>query len=220
MIRFSYPQRRHSVVPMSQQLLSTLAGLGTGLGLIIAIGAQNAFLLRIGVSARASTVALGVLLCAGSDAVLIIAGVAGMGALVASAPLALVIIRFAGAGFLIVYGLLAARRAIFPSGGMNDDDERNLRRPLLTLTAFTWLNPHVYLDTVILVGGVANQQIDDGRWWFAVGAVIASFVWFGALGFGARLLRPLFRRRSTWRVLDALVAAVLLILGLRLALDF
>ncbi|BDI22015.1 LysE/ArgO family amino acid transporter [Herbiconiux sp. L3-i23] len=203
---------------MSSPALAALAGFGTGLGLIVAIGAQNAYLLRMGVSGRLPTVALGVLLCAVSDAVLIVAGVAGMGALVQSAPVLLVVIRFAGAAFLIVYGLLAARRALVRTEAMGDADGRSLRRPLLTLLAFTWLNPHVYLDTVVLVGGVANQQPGDGRWWFAVGAVAASFVWFSSLGFGARLLRPLFRRPGTWRILDAIVAVILLALGVKLAI--
>jgi L-lysine exporter family protein LysE/ArgO len=198
---------------------SALFGLGTGLGLIVAIGAQNAYLLRIGIAARPRVILLGVTICAGSDALLILAGVAGMGALISQAPVLLIVIRYFGAAFLIVYGLLAAKRAAFPSGGgLREDQDRSLKRPLLALLAFTWLNPHVYLDTVILVGGVANQQDGDGRWWFALGAVAASVLWFTALGFGAQLLKPLFRRRGTWRVLDALVAAVLLLLGLRLLL--
>jgi len=199
--------------------IPAVIGLGflSGLGLIVAIGAQNAYLLRVGMTTRGKVLLLGVILCAASDALLIVAGVAGIGVIVETAPLALMILRYAGAAFLLTYGTIAAIRAIRPRKRLEDDaSPPALRRPLLTLVAFTWLNPHVYLDTVVLLGAVANQQPDALPWWFALGAVLASAVWFALLGFGARLVRPLFVRPSTWRILDALVAMVLLVIGARL----
>ena len=199
-------------------MISLLFGLATGLGLIVAIGAQNAYVLRLGIAGLARTILAVVLICALSDAVLIVAGVLGIGVLVERAPVLLIVLRVLGAGFLIVYGLLAARRAIRPQalkveGGVNP----GLRTAVLTALAFTWLNPHVYLDTLLFLGSVANQQ-GDGRWLFAIGAVTASFVWFFGLGFGARALRPVFARPSAWRILDALIAAVMIGLGLKLAI--
>jgi L-lysine exporter family protein LysE/ArgO len=191
-------------------LLPLLAGLGTGLSLIIAIGAQNAFVLRQGL--RRDHVVLVVAVCAVSDLVLILLGVAGVGALVERAPLALTVVRWGGAAFLVVYGLLAARRAL--RGGSLDADPAgrplSWRAALATCLAFTWLNPHVYLDTVLLVGSVASTYGPEGRWWFGAGAGAGSVLWFSALGAGARLLTPVFRRRSAWRVLDAVIAVVML----------
>jgi L-lysine exporter family protein LysE/ArgO len=211
---------------MTSAPLAALLGFATGLSLIVAIGAQNAFVLRIGIAARARVVAPVVLVCALSDAVLISAGVAGIGALVEAAPAALVVIRVVGSGFLIVYGLLAARRAIADRAVLVPDDPRSprgagshgspVRRAVMTALAFTWLNPHVYLDTVLFLGSVANHQGPEARWFFAAGAVTGSFVWFTALGFGARLLRPVFANPVAWRVLDAVIAVVMVGLGIRL----
>ena len=193
-----------------------LAGLVTGAGLIVAIGAQNAFVLRQGLARR--YVRLVVTICAASDLVLIVAGVAGVGLLVAGAPLALGVVRWFGVGFLLVYGLLAARRA-FDGERLNPGAATGLgrRATVGTCLAFTWLNPHVYLDTVLLLGSVANQQGPTGRWWFAVGAALASVVWFCLLGFGARVLTPVFRRPEAWRLLDGLIAVVMLVLAVSLA---
>ncbi|MDN3477175.1 LysE family transporter [Curtobacterium sp. APC 4022] len=248
-------------------LLPALSGLGTGLALIVAIGVQNTYLLRLAVSARLGVVAVAVAVCALSDAALIIAGVLGVGAVVERVPAALLVIRFVGAAFLLTYGVLAARRALRPSGEAIRLDERAAedgvpvsagagpgahgleaapasrgegvppgraglgdRRPggdpagptmpaaVLTMLVFTWANPHVYLDTLVFLGSVANQQGVDDRWWWTVGAVAASCLWFGALGFGGRLLRPLFAKPLTWRVFDALVAVVMLAFGLALLL--
>lgn len=291
-------------------LLPLLAGLGTGLALIVAIGVQNTFLLRLAVSARLRVVAAAVVVCAVSDAVLIVAGVLGVGVVVERFPTALAVVRFVGAAFLVVYGLLAARRALRPSGdvmrvdedatddgvvvpaatgpataaagiapgdgrrtpalagatsdaGCGPDRDRDgdrdpstatatatatrptthpagaagrrwvappgrtgggsadagptMRTAVLTMLVFTWANPHVYLDTLVFLGSVANQQGVDDRWWWTVGAVAASCVWFGALGFGGRLLRPLFAKPLTWRVFDGLVAVVMLSFGVALA---
>ncbi|WP_139195158.1 LysE/ArgO family amino acid transporter [Curtobacterium sp. MCBA15_001] len=282
-------------------LLPALSGLGTGLALIVAIGVQNTYLLRLAVSARLRVVAAAVLVCAVSDAVLILAGVLGVGAVVERFPVALVVIRFVGAAFLLTYGVLAARRALRPSGDAirvtaEDDgvavpagvavgagvavptvvdvasrgghrtpshggatsaggreavgattadaeptrttraeppvraDEagravRNdragrtapaMRAAVLTMLVFTWANPHVYLDTLVFLGSVANQQGVDDRWWWTLGAVAASCLWFGALGFGGRLLRPLFEKPLTWRVFDGCVALVMLAFGVLL----
>ena len=274
-------------------LLPLLSGLGTGLALIVAIGVQNTYLLGLAVSARLRVVTATVVVCAVSDGVLILAGVLGVGVVVERFPVAIVVIRFVGAAFLLTYGVLAARRALRPSGDTlrveqdaHDDgapavdtggpgatiappDGRRaparggavsargrvatdggaagwtapavavtahptaaagrtrtahpgivptMRVAVLTMLVFTWANPHVYLDTLVFLGSVANQQGVDDRWWWTIGAVLASCLWFGALGFGGRLLRPLFARPLTWRVFDGLVAVVMLGFGAALAL--
>lgn len=195
----------------------TALGFGTGLALIVAIGSQNAFVLRQGI--RGEHVAAVVLVCSVSDALLIAAGIAGVGALLQSSPVIVDVVRFAGAAFLVGYGVMAARRAIRP-GALTASGRQpavGLAAALSTVLALTWLNPHVYLDTVLLLGSVANQQAQDLRWWFGGGAIAASIAWFSALGFGARVLRPFFARPASWRILDGLVAAVMLTLGVRLA---
>lgn len=199
-------------------LLPALLGLGTGLALIIAIGAQNAYVLRLGISARNSTVLAVVLVCALSDAVLILAGILGIGAIIQALPVTLIVIRVLGAAFLIVYGLLAAFRVFKPKAlTPAATGQVGLRTAILTTLGLTWLNPHVYLDTVIFLGSVANQQGEAERWWFAAGAVFSSFLWFFTLGFGARLLRPFFARPVSWRILDAFIALVMLTIGVRVA---
>jgi len=236
-------------------LLPLLSGLGTGLALIVAIGVQNTYLLRLAVSAGLRVVAAAVVVCAASDALLIVAGVLGVGAVVERFPVALLVVRFVGAAFLLTYGVLAARRALRPSGdAMRVADEAaddgvvgasagagagvdtttgttvaagrtrtappgqvvTMRTAVLTMLVFTWANPHVYLDTLVFLGSVANQQGADDRWLWTIGAVTASCLWFGALGFGGRLLRPLFERPLTWRVFDGLVAVVMLAFGVLL----
>lgn len=202
---------------MNATLVPALLGLGTGLALIVAIGAQNAFVLRLGIDGRSGTVLSVVLVCAVSDALLITAGVLGVGAVVEAVPRAVAAVRLLGAAFLLVYGLAAARRVLRPGTLEAAGTPAGGAAAVVTAAALTWLNPHVYLDTVVLLGSLANQH-GDVRWWWAAGAVCASFLWFFALGFGARLLRPLFARPGSWRVLDALVAAVMLALGVRLLL--
>jgi len=276
-------------VPLSTILSTALLGFGTGLALIVAIGAQNAYVLRIGLLGRTRLTVPVVLVCALSDAVLIAAGVAGIGAVVEAAPQVVTAVRVVGAGFLLVYAVFAARRALRPSGealtadvdagvagvaadaavaadagvaavaaesarpdlpraGVRDrgrvpDDPPSAtdarprgetratdtrprgetraaatttRAAVLTAVAFTWLNPHVYLDTLVFLGSVANQQPGDLRWWWAAGAVTGSVVWFSALGLGSRLLRPLFARPGAWRVLDGVIAVVMAALGVKL----
>jgi L-lysine exporter family protein LysE/ArgO len=188
---------------------SALTGLAFGLSLIVAIGAQNAFVLRTGL--RGVHVLPVVAVCALSDAVLITAGVAGVGTLVDRAPVVLVAARLGGAAFLLGYAVVAARRALRPQDGLTEDADAApaaLWPVVATGLALTWLNPHVYLDTVVLLGSVAGTH-GDLRWWFGGGAALGSLVWFTALGYGARALRPLFARPAAWRVLDAVIAVVM-----------
>ena len=192
-------------------LSAAAAGFGLGLSLIIAIGAQNAYVLRQGI--RGEHVGAIVLICAASDAVLIAAGISGVGFVIEGAPGIITAIRIVGATFLITYGVMAARRALNPqtltaetAGGAS------FNKAMLTAFALTWLNPHVYLDTVLLLGSVANTH-DGDRWAFGAGAAIGSVAWFSTLGFGARLLRGIFARPLAWRILDAMVAVVMIALG-------
>ena len=195
--------------------LALLAGVGFGLSLIVAIGAQNAFVLRQGL--RREHVLAVVLICALSDAVLIAVGVAGVGTLLQLAPWLLVVVRIAGAGFLSIYGILAARRALKPAALFAEDVGAStpLVTAIVTCLALTLLNPHVYLDTVVLLGSIAATHGDD-RWWFGLGAVAASIVWFSALGYGARLLRPLFAKPLAWRILDGFIAIVMFAIAISL----
>lgn len=193
-----------------------LFGFVTGLSLIVAIGAQNAFVLRQGI--RNEHVLPVVILCAVSDLVLIVAGVAGVGALVTAHPQLMTIARYGGAAFLLAYGLLAARRALQPTV-MTPGDAGSARLPavLLTCLTLTFLNPHVYLDTVVLLGTLASQQ-GEARWRFGAGAAAASLVWFFCLGFGARQLAGLFAKPVTWRILDGVIALTMITLSVSLAL--
>ena len=195
-----------------------LAGLGFGLSLIIVIGAQNAYVLRQGL--RREHVVPVVAICSISDAVLITAGVGGLGALVDAAPKALDVLSVVGAAFLLAYAIIAARRAVRPEVLRAETTGKavSIRRVVATAMALTWLNPHVYLDTVLLLGSVARSHGDD-RWWFALGAVLGSILWFSALGFGARLLQPVFARPMAWRVLDTLIAALMIAIAVRLLTD-
>lgn len=201
---------------MSASPAPVVLGFVSGISLIAAIGAQNAFVLRQGI--RNEHVLPVVLLCAASDLTLILAGIAGVGALVTAYPALTTVARYGGAAFLIGYGLLAARRALRPNRLTAADSAPTRLGPvLLTCLALTFLNPHVYLDTVVLLGSLANQQ-RDGRWLFGAGAATASAVWFFGLGFGARRLAGLFGDPATWRILDWLIAATMLALGFSLAL--
>lgn len=199
------------------EVFTTVAtGLGAGLALIIAIGAQNAFVLRQGI--RGEHVVLVVLVCMLSDIVLIAAGIVGIGAVITAVPAVVVVIRLAGAAFLLSYAVLAAKRAVHP-GTLHASSlagTLGTKAALITVLTITWLNPHVYLDTVLLLGTLANQH-GGLRWWFGAGAALGSVVWFSALGYGAKLLRPVFAKPGAWRVLDGLIAAVMLFLGAKLA---
>ena len=233
---------------------SLLAGLGLGFSLIIAIGAQNLFVLRQGI--RREHVFAVAAICALSDLALIVVGISGIGAVLTAVPWLVEVIRWAGAAFLVGYGVLAARRALRPSGealvaggdapevtdalGREDAGagtpaatvrsgasasstatltrrDTGLAAAVLTCLALTWLNPHVYLDTVFLLGSVANTH-GDGRWAFAAGASVASMVWFFGLAYGARLLGGVLGSPRAWRVLDAGIAVVMIVLGVLLVL--
>jgi L-lysine exporter family protein LysE/ArgO len=199
-------------------LLAALAGLGLGLSLIVAIGAQNAFVLRQGL--RREHVLAVIAICALSDAVLIAVGVGGGGILFTRFPLLVTIARFAGAAFLLVYGVLAARRALRPKvlDAADEPTRTSLAAVVTTCLALTWLNPHVYLDTVVLLGSIANTH-GDARWAFGVGAALGSIAWFSALGFGARLLQPLFARPIAWRILDAIIAVIMIGIAISLVVS-
>jgi len=204
---------------------SAFAGLLTGLSLIVAIGAQNAYLLRQGL--RRSHVGPVVAVCALSDFILIVAGVSGIGVIVTHAGWALVVVRWLGAAFLTWYGLSSAWRARRPAAGLaasrpgqaGPGGPGHLERGSVVrrAVALTWLNPHVYLDTVLLIGSVAATHGPSGRWWFAAGACVASAIWFTGLGFGARLLAPLLASPRAWQVLDLLIAATMLVIAVKLA---
>ncbi|SCD84508.1 L-lysine exporter family protein LysE/ArgO [Streptomyces sp. TverLS-915] len=195
-------------------LTATLAGFGTGMSLIVAIGAQNAFVLRQGARRQAVLAVVGI--CAASDAVLIALGVAGLGAVVTAWPVALTAVGLAGGGFLLCYGALAARRALRPAGKQaltaRGAAVGSVRTAVLTCLALTWLNPHVYLDTVLLLGSVASDR-GSLRWVFGLGAMLASLVWFAGLGYGARLLGGVLARPGAWRLLDGVIAATMLVMG-------
>ncbi|MEU8890118.1 LysE/ArgO family amino acid transporter [Streptomyces sp. NPDC048442] len=193
---------------------AVLAGFGTGLALIVAIGAQNAFVLRQG--AHRHAVLAVVAICAVSDAVLIALGVTGVGAFVTAWPAALTAVGLAGGAFLICYGILAARRVLRPAPdaalSAAGKATGSVRAAVLTCLAMTWLNPHVYLDTVLLLGSVATDH-GSLRWAFGGGAILASLTWFTTLGYGARLLSGLLAKPGAWRVLDGVVAATMVTMG-------
>jgi L-lysine exporter family protein LysE/ArgO len=204
-------------VSSSPTVVAAATGLGLGLSLIVAIGAQNAFVLRQGL--RTEHVAAVVAVCALSDVVLIVAGVSGAGALLDRLPWLVPVICLAGAAFLLGYGLLAARRARRPAAALSagpGGGPAGLTATVATCLALTWLNPHVYLDTVVLLGSLAGTY-GEQRWSFATGAAVGSIAWFTTLGFGARLLRPVFARPTAWRVLDGVIAVVMTALAVSLA---
>lgn len=224
-------------------VLALLSGVFMGFGLIIAIGAQNVFVLRQGI--RREHIALVIAICAVSDVVLILAGVGSLGAVVERVPWLTQAVTWGGAAFLAVYGVLAARRAVareargleldggggeagVPGGGVHEAAAAALAVPevatrsravpvALTALALTWLNPHVYLDTVFLLGSVAATH-GEGRWLFALGASIASLVWFTSLGLGARWLGKYLRTPRAWRVLDAVIAVIMFALAVSLVI--
>jgi L-lysine exporter family protein LysE/ArgO len=187
---------------------ATLSGFLLGASLIIAIGAQNAFVLRQGLMRRHVFVIC--LICSLADAVLITAGVGGLGALVAASPRLIVVVTAGGALFLGCYAGLAFHRAIRPGAlRATGDGAGGLKAAVAACLAFTFLNPHVYLDTVLLLGSLSGRFAGEARIAYGAGAAVASFAWFFALGYGARLLQPLFARRIAWRVLDIAIGLVM-----------
>lgn len=194
----------HAIVP----------GLLAGLTLIIAIGAQNAFVLRLGLARN--HVGAAVVICAASDALLIVAGIGGLGAIVREVPVALLVLKWIGIGYLTWYAIKSFRSAAHPEVLLpGEQDSRSLRTVIAMTLAFTFLNPHVYLDTVLLLGSIGNQYRPD-QWWFALGAASASILWFCALGFGARSAARLMSRTITWRILDITIGVVMLLIAIRL----
>jgi L-lysine exporter family protein LysE/ArgO len=196
---------------------ASLDGFLTGLSLIVVIGAQNAYVLRQGL--RRARVGAVVTVCAVSDFVLILAGVSGIGVIIAHAGWALVVVRWFGVAFLTWYGLASAWRARRPAAlTAAREDSGSTLAALRRILALTWLNPHVYLDTVVLLGSVANAHGPSGRWWFAVGACLASTLWFTGLGFGTRFAARLLTTPRAWQILDLLIAATMLLIAAKLAL--
>ena len=204
---------------MTPTLAAALAGLGFGLSLIVAIGAQNAYVLRQGL--RKEHVFAIVAICALSDALLIAVGVAGLGAIIQQLEWLLLLIELVGGVFLCTYGVMAAKRAWKPEVLNTDTGGKrvSLKVAVGTALALTYLNPHVYLDTVLLLGSVAGTY-EENRWWFATGAMLGSIIWFSTLGFGARVLDPVFKKPTAWRVLDAIIALVMFALGTSLLVSF
>ena len=200
-------------------LTTLLAGLGFGLGLIVAIGAQNAFVLRQGL--RREHIGLVVAICAVSDVALIVVGTAGVGAAIARHTTVLSVVTVLGAGVLLCYAYQALRRAVRPAGLVAEepsagstgvvDGAVRVGSVALAALALTWLNPHVYLDTVVLLGSVSATY--PTPWLFALGAVVASIAWFTTLGFGAQALAPLFARPRAWQVFDVAVAVVMTLIA-------
>lgn len=191
------------------EVTAFLKGIGLGGGLIVAIGSQNAYLLRQAL--KGEFVLTCVAICIACDVALIGAGVAGMGQLIVEAPQLLFWLKIAGAAFLCWYGLRAARSALHPAALVAGEAAlgADRRTVIAAMLAFSLLNPHVYLDTVILLGSIGGQQAGLGRLYFAMGAMLASAIWFSSLGLGARYLAPLFAGPVAWQLLDALIAIVM-----------
>lgn len=216
---------------MDPSIVALLSGLGLCLGLIVSIGAQNAVVLRQGL--RREHVGLVVLVCVVSDAILQAIGVAGLATLVTSQPWLETVARWAGALFILGYALLSARRAWRGGGSLEAAAEepaaadgsggvavatRTRRSRLVTLgtiLAVTWLNPHAIVETTVVLGSVAATHGAE-RWWFLVGGIAGSTVWFVVFGYCARFLGPLLRTERAWRILDGAIAAVMVVIAITL----
>ena len=196
-------------------MIAFFPGLLTGLSLIIAIGAQNAFVIRQGLTKK--HVFLVVAICAISDALLILLGVAGLGALISGLPWLLEIIRWFGVAYLTWFGIRSIRSAfktqVLDASGVQSGSAKTV---VLSVLGFTFLNPHVYLDTVILLGSIGNQFGQD-KWWFALGAAVASILWFSSIGFGAKAASRFMAKPVFWKVLDLVIAAVMFGIAILLA---
>jgi len=192
-----------------------LAGLLTGLSLIVAIGAQNAYVLRMGLLRQ--HVGLIVLICIASDIALISAGTAGVGTVVARASVVLSILRWIGVTYLAYFALSSWRRAFKDESlAAATKAPGSTKQAVVTVLALTFLNPHVYIDTVLLLGSISNQY-GDARWYFVLGASLGSLLWFTSLGYGARLMSAWMAHPRTWRILDVTIGVVIAIVALRLA---
>ena len=196
-------------------MLALLPGFFTGLSLIVAIGAQNAFVLRQGLTKQ--HVLLVAIICSAIDALLIILGVAGLGAVIGSLPWLLEVIRWFGVAYLTWFGINSVRNALRPQSLIASDiPTANRSKVIATALALSLLNPHVYLDTVILLGSISNQFGSD-RWFFAGGAITASSVWFTGLGFGAKAASRFMANPKFWKILDFAIAAIMFSLALTLS---
>ena len=196
-------------------MIAFLPGLLTGLSLIVAIGAQNAFVIRQGLTKK--HVLLVVAICAISDALLILLGVAGLGAIISGLPWLLEIIRWFGVAYLTWFGIRSIRSAfktqVLDASGVQSASAKTV---VLSVLGFTFLNPHVYLDTVILLGSIGNQFGQD-KWWFALGGAVASVLWFSSIGFGAKAASRFMAKPVFWKVLDLVIAAVMFGIAILLA---
>jgi L-lysine exporter family protein LysE/ArgO len=201
-------------MPVTAVAASTLLGFGANLGLLWSLGAQNTFVIRQGLTRR--HVGLVAAICIASDIALIGSGITGMAQVVASHQWLSTVLAIGGAGFLYGYAALAARRALRPSPGMVGT-QMGLRagagRTALAIAATTWLNPHVLLETVVVLGTAATTHGPAGQWWFGIGAITASTIWFLALGYGVRVLQPAFTRPITWQILEGLTAVMMIVLA-------
>lgn len=195
-------------------LLSLLKGFSASSGLIIAIGAQNAFVIRQGL--KRQHLLLTALMCSIIDAILITCGVIGFGYYISEYPLFIVFAKYLAAVFLFLYGLLSLRSAFKGNALKEAIEERSVnsaKKVIFSILALSLLNPHVYLDTVILLGSIASQQPAHEQLYFALGAIGASFAWFFAITFGARLLAPLFQKENSWRVIDGFIAIIMWVIA-------
>ena len=200
-----YPSRMFAIIP----------GLLAGFSLIIAIGAQNAFVIRQGLTKK--FVLLTVLICAFSDAILIALGASGLGALIKSNKNILEFVRWFGVIYLLWFAFKSAK-SVFKKEVLNSAGEASANRKsvILTVLALTFLNPHVYLDTVILLGSISNQFGTD-KWFFVIGAMLASFIWFTAIGFGAKSASRFMSQPIFWKILDSIIALVMVSIAAFLA---
>jgi len=194
-----------------------IAGFTLGLSLILAIGAQNAFVLKQGL--KKQHIFAVCMICAVSDAILVVVGVSGFGMIVKESPWIEALSRYGGASFLGFYAVKSFMAALWTTHSLDPAEEvcASLKKTVFICLAFTWLNPHVYLDTVVLLGSISTQ-FTTAKWLFASGAVTASFMFFFSLGYGARVLIPFFQKPVSWQVLDFVVGLVMASIALSLVL--
>lgn len=203
---------------MSVSSAAFLSGLGMGLGLIVAIGAQNVFVLRQAI--KREFVAEVVAICIASDILCITLGVAGVGAMIKAHPLVVMLVQYGGAAFLAYYGVLALRRALAGQSVLSTQSTtptaNTFRKVVLACLGFTFLNPHMYLDTVVLLGSLSTTYHNGEQWIFAAGAYAASTLWFCVLGWGGKKLIPLFSNSRAWQIFDGLIALIMFVLAYQL----
>ena len=196
-------------------MVTFLTGLGVGFSLILAIGAQNAFVLKQGL--KREYVLSVCFICALSDSILIYLGITGFSKIVVEFPLITIFAQYFGALFLFIYGLKSFYSAFRKNTHLDPShiEKTNLYRVLGTCLAFTWLNPHVYLDTVVLVGSISTNFTDELHT-FAMGAILSSWIFFFSLGYGAKFLLPLFQNSISWKILDFLIGVIMWVIAINL----